>query len=246
MSITTIDYALPNKNHNKYDVFFHSDIIHTMITNKPFMVDKWLSSIKPYENNNRFLVGLDVECLFINRFEISYADNHLFPKEIKEFLGNPTRADQSFLYDRWSELQLDLNPTERLFKKEEDVSFVLLRQSENKEIANIVKIHMYLQNTVSIHPILSDPGCDGVAKDELYSSDSFLNKNRLFWLFDLFDDRNRPDLVYHKGFSFSIDSSGLDQKQKFVYEVNSRDESKKKSLLVLVTSRFPDLEISFN
>nr|YP_010173314.1 hypothetical chloroplast RF2 [Medicago praecox]QSJ48495.1 hypothetical chloroplast RF2 [Medicago praecox]UZC32126.1 hypothetical protein RF2 [Medicago praecox]UZC32202.1 hypothetical protein RF2 [Medicago praecox] len=188
-------------------------------------------------------------------------NNHLFPKEIKEFLGNPTRAGRSFLYDRWSELQLDLNPTERLFKKEEDVSFVLLRQSENKEIANIVKIHMYLQNTVSIYPISSDPGCDGVAKDELYSSDSFLNKNRLLGLFNLFHDRNRagyllhhdfeseerfqemanlfnlsitkPDLVYHKEFSFSIHSSGLDKKQKFVYEVNSRDESKKKSLLVL-------------
>nr|YP_009656632.1 hypothetical chloroplast RF2 [Medicago marina]QCO73530.1 hypothetical chloroplast RF2 [Medicago marina] len=188
-------------------------------------------------------------------------NNHLFPKEIKEFLGNPPRAGRSFLYDRWSELQLGLNPTERLFKKEEDVSFVLLRQSENKEIANIVKIHMYLQNTVSIHPISSDLGCDGVAKDKLYSSDSFLNKNRLYGLFDLFHDRNKagyllhhdfeseerfqemanlfnlsitkPDLVYHKGFSFSIDSSGLDPKQKFVNEVNSRDESKKKSLLVL-------------
>nr|YP_009657014.1 hypothetical chloroplast RF2 [Medicago orbicularis]QCO73911.1 hypothetical chloroplast RF2 [Medicago orbicularis] len=188
-------------------------------------------------------------------------NNHFFPKEIKEFIGNPRRAGRSFLYDRWSDLQLDLNPTERLFKKEEDVSFVLLRQSENKEIANIVKISMYLQNTVSIHPISSDPGCDGVAKDELYSSDSFLNKKRLFGLFHLFHDRNRagyllhhdfeseerfqemanlfnlsitkPDLVYHKGFSFSIDSSGLDQKQKFVNEVNSGDESKKKSLLVI-------------
>ncbi|KMT08223.1 hypothetical protein BVRB_6g142400 [Beta vulgaris subsp. vulgaris] len=42
-----------------------------------------------------------------------------------------------------------------------------------------------------------------------------------------------PDLVYHKGFAFSIDSCGSDQKQ-FLNEVfNSRDESKKKSLLVL-------------
>ncbi|THG06066.1 hypothetical protein TEA_013165 [Camellia sinensis var. sinensis] len=42
-----------------------------------------------------------------------------------------------------------------------------------------------------------------------------------------------PDLVYHKGFAFSIDSYGLDQKQ-FLNEVfNSRDESKKKSLLAL-------------
>nr|UZC31290.1 hypothetical protein RF2 [Medicago constricta] len=206
--------------------------------------------------------------LLLNREKISDRDadskyhtrmnNRLCPKKIKEFFGNPTRADRSFLYDRWSELQLDLNPTERLFKKEEDVSFVLFRQSENKEIANIVKIHMYLQNTVSIHPISSDPGCDGVAKDELYSSDSFLNKNRLFGLFDHrngagyllhhdFESEERfkemsnlfnlsitkPDLVYHKGFSFSIDSSALDQKTKFINEVNSRDESKKKSLLVL-------------
>lgn len=42
-----------------------------------------------------------------------------------------------------------------------------------------------------------------------------------------------PDLVYHKGFAFSIDSYGLDQRQ-FLKEVfNSRDELKKKSLLVL-------------
>nr|YP_010565976.1 hypothetical protein RF2 [Medicago murex]UZC30608.1 hypothetical protein RF2 [Medicago murex]UZC30684.1 hypothetical protein RF2 [Medicago murex] len=151
-------------------------------------------------------------------------NNHLFPKEIKEFLGNPTRAGRSFLYDRWSELQLDLNPTERFFKKEEDVSFVLFRQSEKKEIANIVKISMHLQNTVSIHPISSDPGCDGVAKDELYSSDSFLNKNRLFWLFHLFHERNRARYLLHHD---------LERKQKFINEVNSRDESKKKSLLVL-------------
>ncbi|KAK4725490.1 hypothetical protein R3W88_028269 [Solanum pinnatisectum] len=39
-----------------------------------------------------------------------------------------------------------------------------------------------------------------------------------------------PDLVYHKGFAFSIDSCGLDQK-RFLNE--ARDESKKKSLLVL-------------
>ena len=41
------------------------------------------------------------------------------------------------------------------------------------------------------------------------------------------------DLVYHKGFAFSIDSYELDQKQ-FLDEVfNSRDELNKKSLLVL-------------
>nr|YP_009526530.1 hypothetical protein [Ammopiptanthus mongolicus]AXV54289.1 hypothetical protein [Ammopiptanthus mongolicus] len=174
---------------------------------------------------------------------------HLLPEEIEEFLGNPTRANRSFFSDRWSELHLGSNPTERstrdqkLLKKEQDVSFVLSRRSENKEIVNIFKIIMYLQNTVSIHPISSDPGCDMVPKDELDSSNkiSFLNKNPFFGLFHLFHDRNmggytlhhyfeseerfqemadlftlsitEPDLVYHKGFAFSIDSSGLDQKQ---------------------------------
>nr|YP_010334742.1 Ycf2 protein [Dasispermum suffruticosum]UNH91658.1 Ycf2 protein [Dasispermum suffruticosum] len=90
---------------------------------------------------------------------------------------------------------------------------------------------------------------------------SFLNKNPFLDLFHLFHDRNmggytlhydfeseerfqemadlftlsitEPDLMYHKGFAFSIDSYGLDQKQ-FLNEVfNSRDESKKKSLLAL-------------
>nr|YP_009127486.1 hypothetical chloroplast RF21 [Indigofera tinctoria]YP_009127503.1 hypothetical chloroplast RF21 [Indigofera tinctoria]AHY33101.1 hypothetical chloroplast RF21 [Indigofera tinctoria]AHY33119.1 hypothetical chloroplast RF21 [Indigofera tinctoria] len=112
-------------------------------------------------------------------------NNHLLPEEIEEFLGNPTRANRSFFSDRWSELHLGSNPTERstrdqkLLKKEQDVSFVLSRRSENKEIVNIFKIIMYLKNTVSIHPISSDPGCDMVPKDELDSSNkiSFLNKN---------------------------------------------------------------------
>ncbi|KAK8488850.1 hypothetical protein V6N11_063130 [Hibiscus sabdariffa] len=56
-----------------------------------------------------------------------------------------------------------------------------------------------------------------------------------FFSLDLFlcRNNNNSDLVYHKGFAFSIDSYGLDQKQ-FLNEVfNSRDESKKKSLSVL-------------
>nr|YP_009892326.1 Ycf2 [Biscutella laevigata]YP_009892346.1 Ycf2 [Biscutella laevigata]QKK38699.1 Ycf2 [Biscutella laevigata]QKK38719.1 Ycf2 [Biscutella laevigata] len=198
-------------------------------------------------------------------------NNHLLPEESEEFLGNPTRAIRSFFSDRWSELHLGSNPTERstrdqkLLKKEQDVSFVPSRRSENKEIVNIFKIITYLQNTVSIHPISSDLGCDMVPKDELDMDSSnkisFLNKNPFFYLFHLFHERKRggytlrhdfeseerfqemadlftlsitePDLVYHKGFAFSIDSYGLDQRQ-FLKEVfNSRDESKKKSLLVL-------------
>jgi len=196
-------------------------------------------------------------------------NNHLLPEESEEFLGNPTRAIRSFFSDRWSELHLGSNPTERstrdqkLLKKEQDVSFVPSRRSENKEIVNIFKIITYLQNTVSIHPISSDLGCDMVPKDELDMDSSnkisFLNKNPFFDLFHLFHERKRggytlrheseerfqemadlftlsitePDLVYHKGFAFSIDSYGLDQRQ-FLKEVfNFRDESKKKSLLVL-------------
>nr|QXU59419.1 hypothetical protein RF2 [Pontederia sp. AU63]QXU59439.1 hypothetical protein RF2 [Pontederia sp. AU63] len=194
---------------------------------------------------------------------------HLLPEEIEEFLGNPTRSIRSFFSDRWSELHLGSNPIERstrdqkFLKKKQDVSFVPSRRSENKEMVDIFKIITYLQNTVSIHPISSDPGCDMVPKDEpnMDSSNkiSFLNKNPFFDLFHLFHDRNKrgytlhhdfkseekfqemadlftlsitePDLVYHRGFAFSIDSYGLDQK-KFLNE-NSRDELKKESLLVL-------------
>nr|YP_010375296.1 hypothetical protein RF2 [Pontederia vaginalis]YP_010375314.1 hypothetical protein RF2 [Pontederia vaginalis]QXU59075.1 hypothetical protein RF2 [Pontederia vaginalis]QXU59095.1 hypothetical protein RF2 [Pontederia vaginalis]QXU59161.1 hypothetical protein RF2 [Pontederia vaginalis]QXU59181.1 hypothetical protein RF2 [Pontederia vaginalis] len=194
---------------------------------------------------------------------------HLLPEEIEEFLGNPTRSIRSFFSDRWSELHLGSNPIERstrdqkFLKKKQDVSFVPSRRSENKEMVDIFKIITYLQNTVSIHPISSDPGCDMVPKDEpnmdTSNKISFLNKNPFFDLFHLFHDRNKrgytlhhdfkseekfqemadlftlsitePDLVYHRGFAFSIDSYGLDQK-KFLNE-NSRDELKKESLLVL-------------
>ena len=95
------------------------------------------------------------------------------------------RATRSFFSDRWSELHLSSNPTERstrdqkLLKKEQKKHLVLSRRSENKEIVNLFKIIMYLQNTVSIHPISSYPGCDMVPKGELDSSNkiSFLNKN---------------------------------------------------------------------
>nr|YP_010168946.1 Ycf2 [Allium nigrum]YP_010168963.1 Ycf2 [Allium nigrum]QRZ02475.1 Ycf2 [Allium nigrum]QRZ02492.1 Ycf2 [Allium nigrum] len=177
--------------------------------------------------------------------------NHLLPKEIEEFLGNPTRSIRSFFSDRWSELHLGSNPTERstrdqkFLKKKQDVSFVPSRRSENKEMVDIFKIITYLQNTVSIHPISSDPGCDMVPKDEpdMDSSNkiSFLKKNPFLDLFHLFHNRNKggytlhhdfeseerfqemadlftlsitePDLVYHRGFAFSIDSYGLDQKK---------------------------------
>nr|YP_009972099.1 hypothetical chloroplast RF21 [Butomus umbellatus]QNH69993.1 hypothetical chloroplast RF21 [Butomus umbellatus]UDZ61530.1 hypothetical protein RF2 [Butomus umbellatus] len=198
-------------------------------------------------------------------------NNHPLPEETEEFLWNPTRSIRSFFSDKWSELHLGSNPTERstrdqkFLKKKQDVSFVPFRRSENQEMVDIFKIITYLQNTVSIHPISSDPGCDMVPKDEpdIGSSNkiSFLNKNPFLGLFHLFHDRNKggytlrhdfeseerfqemadlftlsitePDLVYHRGFAFSIDSYGLDPKKFLNGVFNSRDESKKKSLFVL-------------
>ncbi|VVA36886.1 PREDICTED: Ycf2 [Prunus dulcis] len=58
-------------------------------------------------------------------------NKHLLPEEIEEFLGNPTRSIRSFFSDRWSELHLGSNPTERstrdqkLLKKEQDIRDVI-------------------------------------------------------------------------------------------------------------------------
>nr|GLL25487.1 hypothetical chloroplast RF21 [Ipomoea trifida] len=194
--------------------------------------------------------------------------NHLFPEEMEEFLGNATRSVRSFFSDRWSELHLGSNPTERSTREQKllkkHLSFV--RRSENKEMIHLFKIITYLQNTVSIHSISLDPGCDMVPKDDpdLDSSNkiSFFNKNPFFDFFHRFHERNRggyalhhdfeseerlqemadlftlsitePDLVYHKGFSFSIDSYGLDQK-KFLNETFSELQTefeKVKSLMI--------------
>nr|KJB68109.1 hypothetical protein B456_010G226200 [Gossypium raimondii] len=67
-------------------------------------------------------------------------NHHLLPEEIEEFLGNPTRSIHYFFSDRWSELHLSSNPTERstrdqkLLKKEQNISFVPSKRSENKKI----------------------------------------------------------------------------------------------------------------
>ncbi|KAF3775208.1 ycf2-A Protein [Nymphaea thermarum] len=122
-------------------------------------------------------------------------------------------------------------------------------------MVDIFKTSMYLQNTISIHPISSGRGRNMVPKDEsdMDSSNkiSFLNKNPFCDLFHLFHDQNKgrytlhhdfgseerfqemadlftqsitePNLVYHKGFAFSIDWM---KKGKFLNEIfNSRDES---------------------
>ena len=142
---------------------------------------------------------------------------HPLPEEIEELLENPTRSIRSFFSGRWFKLHLCSNLTERstrdqkFLKKQQDVSFAPSRRSENKEMVNLFKIIPYLQNTVSIHPISSDPGCDMVPKDE---PDMDSSEERFQEMADLFTlSITEPDLVYHKGFAFSIDSYGLDQKQ---------------------------------
>nr|QWL15908.1 hypothetical chloroplast RF21 [Plantago coronopus]QWL15930.1 hypothetical chloroplast RF21 [Plantago coronopus] len=150
----------------------------------------------------------------------------------------------------------------RSLKKQQDLSLALCRRSENQELGNLFQRIRYLQKTVSINPISPDPGCDRVLKDEpdmdSFNTISFWNNNRFLDLFYLFHERKRegytldhdfaseeqfsemadlftlsitePDLVYQKGFSFFIDSCGLDQKP---FLTEARDESKKKSFLVL-------------
>nr|YP_010010810.1 hypothetical chloroplast RF21 [Tibetia himalaica]QOI00429.1 hypothetical chloroplast RF21 [Tibetia himalaica] len=182
-----------------------------------------MNSIGP--SNDRFEEYLKIKRLIVRLLYLpkgkkisqrSFLDpnenNHLLPKEIKEFLRNRNLPER-------------FNRDQKLFKKEEDVSFVLSRESEKKEIVTMPKIIMYLQNTVSIHPIASDSGCDMVPKDE---------EERFQEMADLFNlSITEPDLVYHKGLFFSIDSFGLAQKQFLTEVFNSREESKKKSLVVL-------------
>nr|YP_009864791.1 Ycf2 [Uvularia grandiflora]YP_009864808.1 Ycf2 [Uvularia grandiflora]QKE32786.1 Ycf2 [Uvularia grandiflora]QKE32803.1 Ycf2 [Uvularia grandiflora] len=122
-------------------------------------------------------------------------------------------------------------------------------------LQNIVSIHPISSDPGSDMVPKDEPDMDSSNKI------SFLNKNPFLDLFHLFHDRNKggytlhhdfdseerfqemadlftlsitgPDLVYHRGFAFSIDSYGLDQK-KFLNKVfNPRDESKKNFFWIL-------------
>lgn len=63
----------------------------------------------------------------------------------------------------------DWSDTEQ-YKLRYTETFCSFRALENKEIVNFIKIIMYLQYSVSSHPISSYPGCDMVSNDELDSS----------------------------------------------------------------------------
>nr|YP_009166648.1 photosystem I assembly protein Ycf2 [Epipremnum aureum]YP_009166669.1 photosystem I assembly protein Ycf2 [Epipremnum aureum]ALB38626.1 photosystem I assembly protein Ycf2 [Epipremnum aureum]ALB38647.1 photosystem I assembly protein Ycf2 [Epipremnum aureum] len=203
-------------------------------------------------------------------------NNHLLPEEIEEFLGNSTRSIRSFFSDKWSELHLGSTRDQKFLKKKQDVSFVPSRRSENKKMVDIFKIIKYLQNTVSIHPISSDPGCDMVVPKD--SEERYKKMANLFILdqqpivgsgvsrgFAMTGTTSDPgcamvvpkdseerfkkmanlfilsitesDLVYRRGFAFSIDSSGLTFLNRARDESKNQScigpESKKKDLLVL-------------
>ncbi|KAJ8425430.1 hypothetical protein Cgig2_032230 [Carnegiea gigantea] len=155
---------------------------------------------------------------------------HPLLEEIEELVENPTRSISSFFSGRWFKLHLCSNLIERSTRDQKMFLLPHPGYRKNKEMVNLFKIIPYLQNTVSIHPISSDPACDMVLKDE---PDMDSSEERFQEMADLFTLLiTEPDLVYHKGFAFSIDSYGLDQKQFLNDVFNSRDESKKKSLLV--------------
>ncbi|KAL6511525.1 hypothetical protein OROMI_034722 [Orobanche minor] len=130
--------------------------------------------------------------------------NHRLPEEIEEFIGNPTRSVRSFFSDRWSD-HLCSNPTERSTRDPK-----LLKKQQDL--------------------LLSLPG-DRKIKNWVLKDEPDMDSSKGKEMADLFTlSITEPDLVYHKGFAFYIDSYGLDQKQ-FLNE--ARDEAKKKSLLVL-------------
>jgi len=61
-TISIFDHELPDDTHNRYDVSFYSDQIHTLVTQTPSMVDAWLSEIYQIQRSlRRLIVGLDVE-----------------------------------------------------------------------------------------------------------------------------------------------------------------------------------------
>ncbi|KAL7186693.1 hypothetical protein ACSBR2_028422 [Camellia fascicularis] len=64
------------------------------------------------------------------QYDSTKSIHHLLSEEIEEFLRNPTRFIRSYFSNKWSELHLGSNPTERstrdhkLLKKQQDLSFV--------------------------------------------------------------------------------------------------------------------------
>ncbi|KAK3024355.1 hypothetical protein RJ639_043681 [Escallonia herrerae] len=58
MSLSIVDYELPDETHNLYDVNFFTTRIHTLVTQTPSFVTEWISQFQP---TTPLIVGLDVE-----------------------------------------------------------------------------------------------------------------------------------------------------------------------------------------
>ncbi|CAH1435249.1 unnamed protein product [Lactuca virosa] len=153
---------------------------------------------------------------------------------------------------------------QKFLKKQQDLSFLRRSENKETVnlfkiityLQNTVSIHPISSYSGCDMVPKDEPDMDSSNKI------SFLNKNPFFDLFHLFHDRNRggytlhhdfeseerfqeladlftlsitePDLVYHKRFSFSIDSYELDPKQFLNGVFNSRYEWKTTFLLVLL------------
>ncbi|KAH0849426.1 hypothetical protein HID58_096410, partial [Brassica napus] len=188
----------------------------------------------------------------------------LFTEQSEEFFGF-YRAIRSFFSDRWSELHLGSNPTERstrdqkLLKKETRCFFCPFQ-------AIGIKNNNYVFTKYRlIHPI-SSSGIDTVPKDELDMDSSnkisFLNKNP-FYLFHLFHERKRGGYTLRhdfeseerfqewqiyspinnragSGFAFSIDSYGLDQRQFLKEKMNLLSKDQKNWVRISCGNFFED------
>lgn len=63
MSTSIFDHAPQDQTYTKYNINFHSKIIHTTVTHTPSVVEDWVSNLSRNSHSRRFLVGLDVEWL---------------------------------------------------------------------------------------------------------------------------------------------------------------------------------------
>nr|GEX54430.1 Werner syndrome-like exonuclease [Tanacetum cinerariifolium] len=107
MTITINDHETPSNTHKRYDVTFFDDIISTLVTETPHLVDGWISRIEHIHRHrlNNLIVGLDIEWrpnngyvtnpvatlqLCVGRncliFQLIYAP--YIPESLVNFLGN--------------------------------------------------------------------------------------------------------------------------------------------------------------
>nr|YP_010760125.1 Ycf2 protein [Cuscuta vandevenderi]YP_010760177.1 Ycf2 protein [Cuscuta vandevenderi]WEY30050.1 Ycf2 protein [Cuscuta vandevenderi]WEY30051.1 Ycf2 protein [Cuscuta vandevenderi] len=154
------------------------------------------------------------------------------PEKMEHFR---TRFLGYFCSDKCSELYMTSTLIERATKNPQFAKKPLcfVRRAEKKEILHLFKILLYLKKNVSIHSISSDP-----AKKNPF----FILVHRFYLkVEEILQERadlctlaiGEPDTVYHKEFSFYLNSDWGLEKTKFVNEIfNDRAELKKKSLWV--------------